>query len=60
MCHPEGMISNLLLAVGVICLLIALLAFLGVVATPYAPLLVIGIITLVAGYFLRGTVGRRI
>lgn len=54
------MISNLLMAVGVICLLIALLAFLHVVTTAYAPLLVVGIIALVAGYFLRGNLGSRL
>ena len=54
------MLSNALLAVGVICLLLALLTFFGIIAlsTGLTPLLVVGIICVVAGYFLRGGVRR--
>ena len=56
------MISNALLAVGTICLLLALLTFFGIISLSagLTPLLVVGIICVVAGYFLRGSIGRRL
>lgn len=53
------MISNILLAIGVICLILAILGFVGLIGVPTTTLLVIGIICVVAGYFLRGrAIGR--
>lgn len=53
--YSEGMITNLLLAAGVICLILALLAFAAVIKAPATLLLVTGIVCLVAGYFMRGS-----
>lgn len=56
------MLSNALLAVGVICLILALLVFFGVIslAAGLTPLLVVGVICVVAGYFLRGSIRGRL
>ena len=48
------MIGNLLLAIGLICLVLAILGFVGLIGGPTTTLLVIGVICLIAGYFLRG------
>lgn len=48
------MIANLLLAVGVICLILGLLALFGVVSLPASTLLIVAVIALVIGYFMRG------
>ena len=52
------MITNVLGAIGVICLILAFVAFLGIVSIGTAgpgTLLVVGIIALVAAYFLGRT-----
>lgn len=54
------MISNLLLAIGVICLIVAILAFAGVLTAPATTLLIVAIVCIVAGYFLRGRAGTRL
>ena len=51
------MISNVLLAIGLICLILAICAFVGLLSLPATTLLVIAIICLVAGYVLRGRAG---
>lgn len=49
------MLASLLIAAGVICGLLSLLAFLGVLAHAMAvTLLIAAIVCLVVGYFLRG------
>lgn len=48
------MISNILLAIGVICLILAICAFVGLVALPATTLLIIAVVCIVLGYFLRG------
>lgn len=54
------MIGNLLMAVGVICLILGLLALFGVLLVGKAALLlIVAVICLVLGYFLGPYGGRR-
>ena len=48
------MISTALLAIGLICLVLAICAFVGLLSLPASTLLIIAIVCLIAGYVLRG------
>jgi hypothetical protein len=48
------MVGQIALAIGVVCLILAALAFLSVISLAPAPLLIVGIIALVLGFFLYG------
>lgn len=54
--YPAVMIllGNILLAVGVICAILFLLAILGVVAMPVSTLIIVAVVCIVLGVFLRG------
>ena len=57
------MLSNVLYAIGVICIILALLAFLGVYTIASAgagSLLVVGIVCCVVAYFLGARTGSRL
>ena len=55
-----GIVVNLLWAIAVICLVLALLAFLSVVAAPWTVLLIVGIVCAVVAFFLGRYPARRV